>query len=153
MGRLRRSDAIERTQKYKQWTFDPTDVPQPIAEKLVYHQNFFGDEPSQDTVLSIVLDTLLEELPKEQEDAVRLLYIMGLSQHKAAKIIGCSHKTVKARADKGIDTLRGRLTDASWIADLLGGIIPTENTVTNIDGGAISGVLKSLVDRRKNESN
>jgi DNA-directed RNA polymerase specialized sigma24 family protein len=148
VGRVRRSDAIERTQKYKQWTFDPTDVPQPIADKLIYHENFFGDEPSQDTVLSIVLDTLLEELPKEQEDAVRLLYIMGLSQHKAAKIIGCSHKTVKSRADKGIATLRARLTDASWIADLLGGLIPTENTVHGVDGGAISSALKSLVERR-----
>jgi hypothetical protein len=124
------------------------NVPGPIAEKLVYNENFLGDEPSQDTVLSLVLDTLLQELPREQEDAIRLLYIMGLSQHKAAAIIGCSHKTVKARATKGIDTLRSRLTDASWISDLLGNTIPDGRTVGNIDGGAIGTVLKSFVDRR-----
>jgi hypothetical protein len=126
------------------------NVPEPIASKLVYHENFLGDEPTQDTVLSLVLDTLMQELPREQEDAVRLLYIMGLSQHKAGNIIGCSHKTVKARADKGIATLKLRLTDASWVADLLGNIIPGGNTVGSIDGGAVSSVLNSLLDRRNN---
>ena len=153
MGKLQKSYAAERTQKYKSWSFDPLNVPEPIAQKLVYNENFFGDEPSVDTVLSIVLDTLLQELPKEQEDAVRLLYIMGLSQHKAAAIIGCSHKTVKARAVKGIDTLRARLTDASWIADLLGNTIPEGRTVGNIDGGQVTTVLSTLLERRKGESN
>lgn len=144
--------AEERTSKYAHWSFDPINIPEPIAQKLVYNQEFFGDEPTYETMLAMVMNTLLEELPEQQEEAVRLLYITGLSQHKAAAIIGCSHKTVAARARKGLDAIRQRLTDSVWIAELLGDRIPSDRTVPNVDGGDVANVLKSLLDRRVRES-
>lgn len=128
----------------KTWVFDPTNVPFEIAEKLVYTVAFEGDEPDYETMLAIVMDKLLEDLPPELEEAVRLIHLAGLSQHKAAAILGVTHKTAKARADKGISQIRNRLNDSVWLADMLQGLAPTTSQKPLVSPDRITGVIKTL---------
>jgi DNA-directed RNA polymerase specialized sigma24 family protein len=113
----------------RHWLFNPQDIETmtPILNKLAVYDEYFKDEMG-DTTLSIVLDKILEELPPELEEAVRLVYLAGISYRSAARTVGCDHKTIKARADRGIDRLRKRLTDTVWLASLINGMIP-EGTV------------------------
>lgn len=109
------------------WLFDPQDVETitPILSKLAVYDEYFVNESGQ-TTLQIVLDTILDELPPELEEAVRLVYLAGLSYRSAAKIMLVDHKTVKARAGRGIERLRKRLNDTVWLASLLNGMLPTD---------------------------
>ena len=111
----------------KQWLYDPQMVDSigPILSKLVTYDEYFKKE-SGETTLQIVLDKILEELPPELEEAVRLTYLAGISYRSAGRTIGVDHKTVKARAEKGIKQLKKRLTDTVWIASMLNGILPNE---------------------------
>lgn len=113
----------------RHWLFNPQDIETmtPILNKLAVYDEYFKDEMG-DTTLSIVLDKILEELPPELEEAVRLVYLAGISYRSAARTVGCDHKTIKARADRGVDRLRKRLTDTVWLASLINGMIP-EGTV------------------------
>lgn len=136
----------------RHWLFDPTSIEDIdlISRKLSASDVYFADTPDGENTLAIVLDRLLDELPAEQEEAVRLLYLSGLSQHKAAAIIGVTHKTVKARADKGVAAMRRRLADSVWIADLVRGMVPDgELPETALSGtDRIAGVLGALGKRR-----
>lgn len=109
----------------KNWIFDPQDVETiaPILEKLAVYDTYFEDVNGE-TTLSIVLDKILEELPPELEEAVRLVYLAGISYRSAARTVGCDHKTIKARADRGVDRLRKRLTDTVWLSSLINGMVP-----------------------------
>ena len=109
------------------WLFDPQDIETitPILNKLAVYDEYFVNESGM-TTLQIVLDTILDELPQELEEAVRLVYLAGLSYRSAAKIMLVDHKTVKARSIRGIDRLRKRLNDTVWLASLLNGMLPTE---------------------------
>lgn len=109
------------------WLFDPQDVETitPILSKLAVYDEYFVNESGQ-TTLQIVLDTILDELPPDLEEAVRLVYLAGLSYRSAAKIMLVDHKTVKARAERGIERLRKRLNDTVWLASLLNGMLPTD---------------------------
>lgn len=111
--------------KDKHWLFDPQDVHTmpPILSKLSMFDEYFIDEQGE-TTLSIVLDRILDELPPHIEEAVRLVYLAGVSYRSAARTIGVDHKTIKARADKGVILLRKRLTDTVWLASLLNGMLP-----------------------------
>lgn len=124
--------------KSHKWLFDPQTVDSigPILSKLVTYDVYFEAEEGQ-TTLQIVLDKILDELPPHLEEAVRLTYLAGISYRSAARTIGVDHKTVKARADKGIGLLRKRLTDTVWLATLISNMIPQESetvkTVTSPD--------------------
>jgi len=109
----------------RHWLFDPQDVETigPILSKLAVYDEYFVDEEGQ-TTLAIVLDRILDELPEHLEEAVRLVYLAGISYRSAARTIGVDHKTIKARADKGVDLLRKRLTDTVWLASLINGMLP-----------------------------
>jgi hypothetical protein len=109
----------------RHWLFDPQDVEAigPILSKLAVYDEYFVDESGQ-TTLAIVLDRILDELPEHLEEAVRLVYLAGISYRSAARTIGVDHKTIKARADKGVDLLRKRLTDTVWLASLINGMLP-----------------------------
>lgn len=110
------------------WLFDPQDFETigPILNKLAVYDEYFVQE-SGTTTLAIVLDNILEELPPELEEAVRLTHLAGISYRSAAKVIGCDHKTVKARSERGITALRKRLTDTVWLASLISGMIPDQD--------------------------
>jgi len=124
--------------KSHKWLFDPQTIDSigPILSKLVTYDVYFEAEEGQ-TTLQIVLDKILDELPPHLEEAVRLTYLAGISYRSAARTIGVDHKTVKARADKGIGMLRKRLTDTVWLATLISNMIPQESetvkTVTSPD--------------------
>jgi hypothetical protein len=112
----------------RHWLFNPQEIDNigPILSKLaVYDQYFVEDEGV--TTLTIVLDRILEELPSELEEAVRLVHLAGLSYRSAARTVGCDHKTIKARADKGAAQLRKRLTDTVWLASLVNGMLPEQD--------------------------
>lgn len=117
----------------KHWLFDPQQIDSigPILSKLVTYDVYFQEEEGQ-TTLQIVLDKILEELPDELEECVRLIYLAGMSQRSAARTIGVDHKTVKARADKGIKILRKRLTDTVWLASLIGNMLPLDSEVSKV---------------------
>jgi predicted DNA-binding protein (UPF0251 family) len=118
----------------KTWLFSPQDLDTltPILQKLVTYDEYFIQDSGQ-TTLQIVLDTILDELPTQLEEAVRLVYLAGLSYRSAGRTIGVDHKTVKARADKGIDKLKKRLNDTVWLASLINGMLPE-----NIDTPKVS---------------
>jgi DNA-directed RNA polymerase specialized sigma24 family protein len=111
----------------RQWLFDPADAEniRPIANHLI-HEDVYFEDLAEDTVLTKVLDTLLAEVTPEEREAINLVYITGLSFRKAAAIVGVDHKTVSARCRRGIASMRRRLVDSVWIADLLAGMVPAD---------------------------
>lgn len=111
----------------KHWVFDPRQAESitPIMSKLI-HQDVYFEEEDLETTLIKVLDKLLDELPEDQKLAVRAMYLTGMTQRAAARSLGVDHKTVKLRAQKGVEALRQRLTDSAWIADLLAGAVPAD---------------------------
>jgi predicted DNA-binding protein (UPF0251 family) len=115
------------------WLFDPQTVDSigPILSKLITYDVYFAEEEGV-TTLQIVLDKILDELPPELEEAVRLTYLAGISYRSAGKTIGVDHKTVKARADKGITQLRKRLTDTVWLATLIRNMIPEDEDILRV---------------------
>jgi len=117
----------------KAWLFDPITVQEltPILNKLAVYDTYFEEENGE-TTLQIVLDQILIELPPELEEAVRLTFLAGLSYRSAGKTIGVDHKTVKARAERGVKVLRKRLTDTVWLATLLKGMVPDDATIPDI---------------------
>jgi hypothetical protein len=131
--------------KDRHWLFDPTTVEHigPIASKLAHWDEYFTDEPNYETVLALVMDQLLASLPAEQEEAVRLVHLAGVTQRAAGRTIGVDHKTVKARADKGLAALRDQIENSVWIADLLRGMIPP-GLETPLVGKNINTILGAL---------
>lgn len=109
----------------RHWVFDPTSVEMiaPIMNKLVHHDEYFVDEQGE-TTLAIVLDKMLEDLPEEYRGPVSLIHLSGVSYRSAGRTLNLDHKTVKARAEKGISILRSRLKDTAWVATLLNGVLP-----------------------------
>jgi len=136
----------------RHWLFDTQHVEDigPILSKLVVYDTYFKEEEGQ-TTLQIVLDKILEELPDELEEAVRLIFLAGMSQRSAARTIGVDHKTVKARADKGVKILRKQLTDSVWLTSLLNGMLPidSEEIKTNSPEKVFK-VLNGLTEIRSN---
>lgn len=126
------------------WSFDPTNTPHPIAEKLVTYDNHDSEEPPFERMLAIVMDRLLADLPPDQEEAVRLIHLAGLSQHKAAAIIGVTHKTAAARSRRGVAALRKRLEDSVWLADLLRGQIPDDFEPDSLEASKFTAIIGGL---------
>jgi len=132
----------------KHWLFDPSRAEgiSPIMEKLVHVDVYFDSDEDMETVLIKVLDRLLDELPEDQRLAVRAVYLTGMTLRAAARSLGVDHKTVKLRAEKGVEAMRQRLTDTAWIADMLAGAIPVSDIPTrklsSADG--MMGVLRKL---------
>lgn len=111
----------------RHWTFDPTTVESigPIMDKLVHYDEYFAEEEG-DSTLAIVLDKMLEDLPEQYRLPVSLVYLSGCSYRSAGRTLGIDHKTVKIRANKGIDILRERLRDTAWVAAMLDGMLPEQ---------------------------
>jgi predicted DNA-binding protein (UPF0251 family) len=136
----------------RHWLFDTQHVEDigPILSKLVVYDTYFKEEEGQ-TTLQIVLDKILEELPDELEEAVRLIFLAGMSQRSAARTIGVDHKTVKARADKGVKILRKQLTDTVWLTSLLNGMLPTDSEEIKTNSPEkVFKVLNGLTEIRSN---
>lgn len=111
----------------RHWSFDSNAVESiaPIMSKLIHHDEYFVEEQPEST-LAIVLDKMLDDLPEELRAPVSLIHLSGLSYRSAGRTLGLDHKTVKARAEKGLKILRARLRDTAWVAALLDGVIPRD---------------------------
>jgi DNA-directed RNA polymerase specialized sigma24 family protein len=138
----------------KNWLFGggEADIPGPIRDQLVHYDTYFEEEETDENTLAIVMDHVLEQLPEEQADAVRLIYLEGRTHRDAGRTLGVDHKTAKARADKGIESMRSRLVDSMWIAEMLRGYIPTEE-IKNNDRPRSESSVTDVLTQMKGKSN
>jgi hypothetical protein len=121
----------------------------PIMSKLVHYDEYFVEEEG-DTTLAIVLDKMLEDLPEDLRGPVSLVYLSGVSYRNAGRTLGIDHKTVKARAERGVAVLRSRLTDTAWVAALLDGMLPEQAALPKVSSPEkVAGILQSLNTRRE----
>lgn len=133
----------------KTWVFDPSKLEEiaPIRAQLTAmsaEDQYFETEYGTNT-LALVMDKVLDDLPKDIADAVRLVHLKGMSLRSAAKILGADHKTIKLRVTKGVDMMRKRLVDSVWIAEMLTGYIPKDEYVPLMPAGnKVSEILKTL---------
>lgn len=135
----------------KTWSFDPADVENlgPIRDALVHEDVYFFEEQGM-TTLAIVMDKILDDLPLELADAVRLVHLKNMSLRGAARILKVDHKTVKARVEKGVVLMRQRLTDSVWIAEMLRGYIPRDELISKpIEKNNVSDIIKTLGDSKE----
>lgn len=140
----------------KTWVFDPAQVEQmgQIRDALLApsaEDEYFNDEDPM-TTLAIVMDKILDDLPQDIAQAVSLVHLNGMSLRAAAKILKVDHKTVKARAQKGVDMMRVRLTDSVWVAEMLRGYLPADEiTSTPIESSNnLVDVIRTLGDTDDN---
>jgi predicted DNA-binding protein (UPF0251 family) len=137
----------------KNWSFDPGSVDSiaPIRDALVYNDVYFAEDIDPQTTLSIVLDKILEELPEELQEPVRLVHLEGRSYRAASRTLNIDHKTVKSRVDRGVAIMKSRLIDSVWIAEMLRGYIPRDEIANEaaVQGGKVSHILSTL---RKEDS-
>jgi DNA-directed RNA polymerase specialized sigma24 family protein len=112
----------------RSWLFDATSAEQiaPIRDALVHHDVYFEDEETGDTTLSMVLDWILEEMPQDLAESIRLVYLEGKSYRAAGRTIGVDHKTVISRCNRGVKLLQSKLVDTAWVAEMLRGYIPAD---------------------------
>lgn len=132
----------------KNWSFDPAQAESigPIRDALVHYDEYFAEEESGASTLSIVLDKILADLPEEFQEPVKLVHLQGKSFRAAAKILGIDHKTVKSRVDRGVELLRARLVDSVWIAEMLRGYIPKDEILEERrpQGDKVANIISTL---------
>ncbi len=136
----------------KNWSFDPATAESigPIRDALIHYDTYFEEDPEGASTLSIVLDKILDDLPPELQEPVRLVHLEGKSFRAAAKILKIDHKTVKSRVERGVVLLRERLVDSVWIAEMLRGYIPKDEIIKiKPQGERVTDILTSL--RKDNE--
>ena len=140
----------------KTWSFDPSHLEDmsPIRDALTARsaEEEYLDEDQGMTTLAIVMDKILDDLPPDLADAVRLVHLRGMSLRGAARTLKVDHKTVKARVTKGVAMLRTRLTDSVWIAEMLKGYIPKDLiNDTPVEKNSIAQIIKTLGDSDEQE--
>ena len=131
----------------KPWLFDVNDFEllEPIRNQLVHVDTYFDEEHETNT-LAIVMDKILDDLPEEYADCVRLVFLEGRTLRDCGRTLGIDHKTVKSRADKGVEMMRQRLLDSVWIAEMLRGYIPSDETkeTSAKSSSNVASVMKDL---------
>jgi hypothetical protein len=132
----------------KKWLFshDEVEAIPVIRDALVHYDNYFFEDPPGETTLSIVMDRLLADLPVDQAEPIKLIYLEGRSLREAGVILGVDHKTVRARANKGIAVLKKRLVDSMWVASMLRPYIPKDEITADeeLRKNDISTILDTL---------
>lgn len=136
----------------KTWLFDPSTAENigAIRDALVHNDEYFFEDDGT-TTLAIVMDRILDDLPEDIGEAVRLVHLEGRSFRAAGRILGVDHKTIKSRVEKGVDAMRKRLVDSVWIAEMLRGYLPSDELKNGkLSGNAVNSVIRTL---RKEENN
>jgi DNA-directed RNA polymerase specialized sigma24 family protein len=130
------------------WLFSNDEVENipAIQNQLIHHDKYFEEEDETENTLAIILDKILADLPDDIADCVRLVYLEGHSYRLCSRMLGIDHKTVKARAERGIEHLRERLLDSIWMSEMLRGYIPEDEIRTQpaATPAAISHILRTL---------
>ena len=132
----------------KNWSFDPGSVDNiaPIRDALVHHDVYFAEEGDNYNTLAIVMDKIVQDLPEDLREPVRLVHLEGKSFRAAAKTLNIDHKTVKARVERGVALLKARLVDSVWIAEMLRGYIPKDEVIHErpAQGEKVVNILNTL---------
>lgn len=131
----------------KHWSFghDEVETIPALRDALTHYDTYFFEGPAEDTTLSIVLDKLLADLPANLAEPVRLIYLEGRSLREAAAVLGVDHKTVKARAAKGVAALKKQLVDSMWVASMLRPYIPKDEYIEHeVKANEIAHILDTL---------
>lgn len=116
------------------WLFDPGtvhEIPQ-IQSKMVHYDEYEEVLPTQDRIITFVLDHLIDMLPPEEAEAIRQLHIERNSMRAAGRELGIDHKTVGARAARGLETVRRKITTTPWLADFLQGTLPEDEAPSTL---------------------
>jgi predicted DNA-binding protein (UPF0251 family) len=110
----------------RHWLFDPSEVHQipQIASKLVHYDTYFDGEPKKDDALTYILEYVLDKLPEEEAEAVRIMKIQGSTLRAAGRELGVDHKTVKARTARGVEKMKEHMKSHAWIVDIFEGRVP-----------------------------
>jgi DNA-directed RNA polymerase specialized sigma24 family protein len=96
------------------------------ATEAVFDRYFEPDVPA-DVALGLVMDRLLERLTADQRDVLHLVVVSGMTMNQAAEFLGWrlpsgwDRKRVSRQLEQGVGRLRGWLTGAPWMAQLLEG--------------------------------
>lgn len=132
----------------KHWSFDPASVESvaPIRDALVHYDEYFTEESDNYNTLAIVMEKIVQDLPEELREPVRLVHLEGRSFRSAAKTLNIDHKTVKARVERGVSILKARLVDSVWIAEMLRGYIPMDEVAAEkpAQSTSIANILNTL---------
>lgn len=130
----------------KTWVFDPSSIEQiPAIRNALVHYDVYFDEDKSDSTLAIVMDKIMEDLPTDLADCVRLVYLNGLSYRASGKVLNIDHKTVKARVVKGVALMKQRLTDSVWISEMLRGYLPVDEILNiKVQGEKVSRIIDTL---------
>lgn len=112
----------------KSWLFDPSTIQdiEPIRNALVHWDSYFDADQDKESTLSIVLDWILEDMPEDLSESVRLVYLEGKTFRAAGRVLGVDHKTVAARCKRGVSLMQDKLLDTAWVAEMLRGYIPSD---------------------------
>jgi len=99
-----------------------------LAGDLSYYDTYFANDPGEDAA-SLVLDTLLQDLPDRQRSAIELCVIGQVSYAEAGRMLGCSDQTMRRETMRAIKALRERMEGTPWLAAILDrSYLPTEGT-------------------------
>lgn len=122
----------------------------PVSDKLVHYDEYFVEENGEST-LAIVLDHILDALPEMYADPVKLIYLENHTLREAGRSLNIDHKTVKARARKGVQMMREKLLDTEWIKELLRGYIPAEliNETKLVSKKTMTDLLNGLTNEQE----
>ena len=125
----RKQDTYPTVRRGKDIPYDPSRSDSGVlAGDLSYTDEYFVNEPSEDAS-SLVLDTLLQELPDRQRSAIELCIIGQVSYAEAGRMMGCSDQTMRRETMRAIKVLRERLEGTPWLAAILDrSYLPTDGT-------------------------
>jgi RNA polymerase sigma-70 factor (ECF subfamily) len=104
-------DHLRRKKRFRKWldrAMDGGFVERVSASELVARLPPHWRIPGALAMLEL-FELLAQLKPPEQREAIRLIYLEGLSFEEAAKKMGCAHDTAKTRVFRGLEKLRGRL--------------------------------------------
>lgn len=104
----------------RHWLYDPSsvhEIPQ-IQKKLVVNDHY-SVVPSQDYIVTFILDHLMNMLPAEESEAVRMIHIGGMTLRASGRELKVDHKTVKARAERGLTSIKRKIAETPWLKEFL----------------------------------
>ena len=90
-----------------------------LAGTLSYHDQYFQEERSNEDSATLVLDTLLAELPERQRAAIEMCVLGQISYAAAGRLLGCSDQTMRRETMRALDKFRARLEETPWLAAIL----------------------------------
>lgn len=117
----------------RHWLYDPSavhEIPQ-IQDKLIYEDDYTV-EPSQDKIVTFILDHLIDSLPEEEAEAIRYVIIAQQTYRSSGREAGVDHKTIANRSRRGLEKIRKKISSTPWLYDFLHGELTEDAEPTTI---------------------